>query len=332
MSSGPKKQSEPSRKPKLHRGRQADWPTEISPKGWLDIGWRVFRRIGENRLMLIAAGVTFYLLLAIFPAITAFVSLFGVLAEPSAIGNQLSTLEGIVPAGGLQIVEEQLEKLAAQDEQALGIGLIVALLVTFWSANNGVKTLFEALNIANQENEKRSFVRLNLIAFTFTLGAMLLATAMIFVVGIIPALLGLLNLGSGSEAIIAWLRWPILLIVAGICIALLYRYGPSREPAKWRWVTWGSALATLVWIAASAGFSFYLQNFADYNATYGSLGAIIGFMFWVWISSIILIVGAALNAEMEHQTRKDSTVGEPKPMGERGAVVADKLGPTYADR
>lgn len=313
------------------RGRAAESPSEIPWRGWRDVLWRVWREANEDRITLVAAGVTYYLLLALFPALAAFVSLYGFVANPATVADHVAFLGGLLPSGGIEIIRDQLQSLASEDRHALSIGFLVAFVVAFWSANNGIKSLFEALNIANEEREKRSFLRLNLTAFAFTLGAMVIATGLIVTVGVVPAILALLRLDTFSEIIIAVMRWPVILVLVATGISVLYRYGPSRERAKWRWISWGSALATIVWIAASAGFSFYLQNFANYNATYGSLGAVIGLMLWTWISVVILLVGAELNAEMEHQTTRDSTTGRPRPMGERGAVVADTLGETFGD-
>ncbi|MEX0405596.1 YihY/virulence factor BrkB family protein [Aquibium sp. LZ166] len=313
------------------RGREAEWPSEIPAKGWKDILWRVWSEITEDRVTLIAAGAAFYLLLALFPAMAAFVSLYGFVADPSNIAEQVSFLGGVLPSGGMELIQDQLESLVTQDSSALSLSFVFAFLISFWSANNGVKTLFEALNVAYEENEKRSFVWLNLVAFTFTLGAMVMGILMIAVVGVIPAFLSIVNLGQFSEQLIAIGRWALMLVLIVFGVSLLYRYGPSRETAKWRWISWGSGLATVVWIVASIAFSYYLQNFANYNATYGSLGAVIGFMLWAWISVVILIVGAEINAEMEHQTARDSTTGDPQPMGERGATVADTLGRPVVD-
>ena len=308
------------------RGRLATRPSEIPPKGWYDIFWRVWHEVQKDRVMLVAAGATFYLLLALFPALTAFVSFYGFMADPGTIVQHVAFLASVVPAGGLDIIRERLESLASQPSQTLSFGFAIAFLLAFWSANNGVKALFEAINIAYEEAETRSFLKLNLITFCFTLGTMILAAALIGAVAVVPAAIALLNLDSYSQGLVQLLRWPILLVLIAAAISLLYRYGPSRERAKWRWVTWGSIGATIVWMAVSVGFSFYLSNFANYEATYGSLGAVIGFMVWTWISVITLIVGAEVNAEMEHQTSMDSTTGEPKPMGQRGAVVADTVG------
>ncbi|MEX0955939.1 MAG: YihY/virulence factor BrkB family protein [Rhizobiaceae bacterium] len=311
------------------RGRSAAKPSGIPARGWKDIVWRVFKRFFDDRIGLIAAGVAFYILLGLFPALTAFVSLYGFLFDPQTIAEQVSYLRGLLPSGGIEVIREQLQSLASQDRNTLSIGFAAALLVAFWSANNGVKTLFEAVNVAYRESEKRSILKTNIIAFAFTVGAMMLIALMAVSAGIVPLVLSFLHLDRLSESIIVFGRWPIIFVVVVFSISLIYRFGPSRAPAKWRWISWGSVLATTVWIAASAAFSFYLQNFANYNATYGSLGAAIGLMLWAWLSALILIVGAEVNAEMEHQTTSDSTTGEPQPMGKRGAVVADTLGRSF---
>ncbi len=308
------------------RGRDAERPSQLPAVAWKDILWRVWQQAIEDRITLVAAGAAFYLLLALFPTLAAFVSIYGFVADPVTVADHVAFLGGLMPGGGLDLIRGQLENLAGQDRDALSIGFLIAVLAAFWSANNGVKTLFQALNIAYEEREKRSFIRLNLIAFTFTLGSIAIGIIMITAIGVVPAAMALLQVEAFSGTLVGLLRWPVLLVLVAAGITILYRFGPSRERAKWRWITWGGGLATLVWIAASAGFSFYLQNFADYNATYGSLGAVVGLMFWIWISVLILIVGAEVNAEMEHQTAVDTTTGEPRPMGKRGAVVADTLG------
>ena len=313
------------------RGRSANWPSEFGAVAWKDIGWRVWSEVKDDRVLLIAAGVTFYLLLALFPALAAFVSLYGFVADPTTIADQVSYLGGLLPNAGLEVIEQQLKALVSKDAEALSLGFLVGLAIALWSANNGVKALFDAMNVAYEEVEKRSFVRLNLTSAMFTLGAFIIASFMLLAVGIVPAMLALLHLERWTEVLIAFARWPLLLASIWLGISLIYRYGPSRDNAKWRWLNWGSILATFVWLSASVAFSFYLQNFANYDATYGSLGAVIGLMMWTWISVIILIIGAEINAEMEHQTAIDTTVGPPKPMSQRGAVVADTIGRSSDD-
>ncbi|WP_099868127.1 YihY/virulence factor BrkB family protein [Pararhizobium haloflavum] len=308
------------------RGRRADSPRQIPKRGWWDIGWRIWRNIGDNRIMLVAAGATFYLLLALFPALAAFVSLYGLVADPVSIGDQIAFLGRLLPSGSLDIIESQLDALASQDASALSFGFVAGLVIALWSANNGIKTLFDALNIVYNEREKRSFIRLNLFSAVFTMGGILIGIVLIVSVGVVPAIIAFLRLGDYVDLLIATLRWPVMLVFVLTGISLLYRFGPSRKRAKWRWLVPGALFATIFWIIASAAFSYYLQNFADYNATYGSLGAVIGFMTWTWISVIILLVGAQLNAEIEHQTANDTTVGSAAPIGKRGAFMADEIG------
>jgi membrane protein len=188
------------------------------------------------------------------------------------------------------------------------------------------------MNVAYEETEKRSFLAVNLLSFAFTLAAMIVGILLIVVVGVVPTVLSFLHLDGMTNILVLVFRWPLLLVAVAVGISILYRYGPSREPARWTWITWGAALATIVWLAASLVFSWYLQNFADYNATYGSLGAVIGFMMWTWISVLILLAGAELNAEIEHQTARDSTTGKPLRRGERGAAMADTVGSSREDR
>ncbi|WP_136619719.1 MULTISPECIES: YihY/virulence factor BrkB family protein, partial [Mesorhizobium] len=226
----------------------------------------------------------------------------------------------------LDLIRDQLHALATQKPGALGIGFFVGLAIALWSANSGMKALFDAMNIAYEESEKRSFITLNLMSILFTVGALFIGIVLLLTVGVVPALLRFLYLDAWTETLVAVSRWPVLVVAMLTGISLLSRFGPSREHAKWRWLSWGALAATGVWIAASWLVSFYLQHFANYNATYGSLGAVVGLMMWTWISVIILIAGAAINAEMEHQTAIDSTTGPALPMGKRGAVVADTLG------
>lgn len=312
----------------LERGRDASWPSHIPFRGWKDIFWRLVREISEDRVMLIAAGATFYLLLALFPALAAFVSVYGLLSDPATVAEQMRFLDGLIPAGGLELVNNQLLSLAIQPRDALSLGFLFSLAIALWSANNGVKTLFEALNVAYEEQEKRGFFKLHLITFAFTLSVILIGVVMFVAIGVVPALLALVPLGAFIEDLIRLLRWPLLVVFVWTGISILYRYGPSRARAKWRWITWGGFLATVAWFATSVGFSYYLENFANYNAVYGSLGAAIGFMMWLWLSVTIILVGAEINAEIEHQTKRDSTAGPDRPMGKRGAHVADTIGKT----
>ena len=310
------------------RGRTARRPSDIPPRGWKDVLTRVYTEIMEDNILLIAGGVTFYLLLALFPALAAFVSVYGLFADPATIADHVSALDGVLPDEGLRLIKEQLAAVTDKQGGALTTGLLISLAIAFWSANTGMKAIIEALNIAYEEREKRSFVRLTLVSFAFTIGGMLVSTVVLTAVAVIPAALAVFNFGDLGDLLLRLLRWPVLLGLVSVALAILYRFGPSRKEAEWRWVTWGSALATLVWLLGSLGFTYYLENFADYNATYGALGALIGFLLWLWISATIIIVGAELNAEMEYQTEIDTTTGPDRPMGRRGAVVADNVAET----
>jgi len=211
-------------------------------------------------------------------------------------------LAGVLPEGGLQIIREQIERLAAQPAQRLGIATIMGLGVSLWSANGGMKAMFDALNVVYHEKEKRSFIRLNSISLAFTLGSMAFILIALAAMTMMPVVLSYLGLSRLTELLIRVGRWPVLLLVVSFAIALIYRYGPSRDQPKWRWITPGSVFAALAWLCLSLLFSWYTENFGSYNKTYGSLGAVIGFMTWLWLSNIVNLVGAKLNAETEHQT------------------------------
>jgi membrane protein len=312
------------------RGRHATQPMQIPRKGWYDILWRTYQEMQQDRLLSIAGGVSFFTLLAIFPAITALVSAYGLFFNPATIANDIGQLSDLVPANVLTIVHEQATRIASNSNQTLSLGLIVGILVSLWSAMSGVKAVIDALNVIYEQRESRSFIKLNLVALVFTLfgfAAFLLAMAAIVV---LPLILSPIGFGNLTETVTRIARWPVLLIVLLLGLAILYRYGPDRRAARWQWVSIGSVFATLTWFVASFLFSWYLTNFANYNATYGSLGAVVGLMIWLWISTVVVLLGAELNAEIEHQTARDSTIGAEKPLGARGAVMADTVGAKQA--
>jgi membrane protein len=308
------------------RGRLADTPSEIPALGWKDILWRIYARINDCRIIAVAAGVTFYALLAIFPAIAALISIYGLFADPSSMASQLDTVSGFLPGGAIDVIRDQMNRIASQGKGALSFAFLVGLVISLWSANAGVKAMFDALNVAYGEKEKRSFVRLNLISLSVTLGAIAFLLVALALVAVMPIALQYIGLQNSTQWIVTLARWPLLFIAIAGALAILYRYGPSRTEPKWRWITWGSLSAAVLWVAVSVLFSWYAGNFGSYNETYGSLGAVIGFMTWIWISVIVILAGAALDAEMEHQTVRDSTSGGPKPMGQRGAAMAYTIG------
>jgi len=312
------------------RGRAAHAPTQIPGKGWKDILMRVWGEISDDRVTLIAAGVTYYLLLALFPALTAFVSVYGLVADPQTVTEHVQLLAGILPGGGVEIISGELQRLSSQSAGSLSVALIISILMALWSASAGVKSLFEAMNVAYDEKETRGFIKLNALALAFTLGGVIAALLMIGVVIVLPAALSFLGLGTALEWVIRIAGYLAAAAIMTLGIAALYRWGPSRQVAKWRWITPGAVLAIVVMLLVSLLFSWYVANFGNYNKTYGSLGALIGFLTWVWLSVTILVVGGELNSEIEHQTAEDSTTGPSRAMGQRGAKMADTLGRTSA--
>ncbi len=308
------------------RGRSARSPSQIPWRGWKDILLRTYQETQDDRLLSLAAGVVFYSLVALFPAIGAGVSFYALFADAGTIGKHLSLAAGIVPTDVLDILREEITRIGAKSDGRLTFGFLLELGIALWSANAGMKAIFDALNIIYDEQERRGLVRLNLISLFFTIcgiGAVLLAVSAVVV---FPLLLAAFGLATMDEPIIGYLRWPAMGVLIVIGLAVLYRYGPSRRPAKWRWINVGSIFAASAWLVVSSLFSWYLGNFANYNATYGSLGAVVGLMMWMWLSAIVVLVGAELNSEIEHQTSHNSTIGPEKPLGIRGAVMADTVG------
>jgi membrane protein len=308
------------------RGRLAKKPSDIPAPGWKDIIWRVYQNIGSDRVIALAAGVTFYSILALFPAVAALVALYGLFADPNTIAAHLDGLSGIFPEGGLSVLGEEMKRIAAQGGNTLGMTFIVGLATALWSANAGMKSLIDTLNLVNKEPEERGFIKLNAISLTFTLAAIVFVLLAVGAMVLLPIVLNYLGIAAAAELAAKILRWPAMLIAVMFGLALAYRYGPSRAKPRWRWITWGSAFAAIGWLAVSILFSWYAVNFGSYNKTYGSLGAVIGFMIWIWLSVIVILLGAELNAEMEHQSARDTTTGAAKPMGSRDAKMADTVG------
>ncbi len=307
------------------RGRAADFPHAIPLIGWRDILWRTLKEISRDKLPSAAGAVTFYVLLAIFPAIGAFVSLYGLLWDVAAVQEQLQGLSGVFPGPVIQIVGDQMLRLAGQHPGKLSAAFLVSLLVSVWSATAGMRALFEGLNVAYDEVETRPLLRRTAFTYGSTFAALVFLALVAGVLVAAPVVLAWLGLARADSWWFA-LRWCLVGAVTMAVFSLVYRYGPSRARARWRWVTWGAALASAGWLGGSLGFSWYVANVAHFDATYGSLGAVVGFMLWVWVSVIILLVGAELNAEIEHQTAMDSTTGPEQPMGLRGAAMADTVG------
>jgi membrane protein len=308
------------------RGRSATTPSAIPARGWKDILLRVATNFSQHRIMSLAAGMTYYSILAIFPAIAALVAIYGLFADPTSIAKHLDQLGGFLPGGAVNVARDQLTRLTSNGSKTLGLAFLIGLAISLWSANAAMKALFDTLNIVYGEEEKRGFFKLNAISLCFTIVAILFVVAALGSVVAVPVILNSVGLSNAGDLLLRIGRWPAMYIVITLALAIIYRFGASREAPRWRWITWGSAIAALLWLAGSALFSWYASNFGKFNETYGSLGAIIGFMTWLWISAIIILLGAEIDAEMEHQTARDTTEGAPKPMGARGAHVADSVG------
>lgn len=308
------------------RGRYAEGPSDIPALGWKDILIRAWRNIADDRIVALAAGVTFYGILAIFPALAALVSVYGLFADPSIIQRDVHALSSILPPGVIDVVGDQMRRLTSRGPTTLGATFAGSLVFSLWSANSGIQSLFDALNIVYHEKEKRSYPKLYAVSLAFTLAGLAFGIVVIGLVAVLPVALSYVHLGADIAVLLSGLRWPLMLVLIALAIAVVYRLGPSREKAQWRWVTWGSLLASVLWLGASMLFSWYTTSLASYDRTYGSLGAVIIFMTWVWITNIVVLLGAELDAEIEHQTMQDTTTGPPRPMGERGAHVADTIG------
>jgi membrane protein len=281
-------------------GRTFD-PWQLPWRDWWAVLKRVFSFMSTERVTLTAAGVSYYTLLALFPALAALVSVYGLVNDANSLSAHLDTLSGIVPESILRFVGAELTRLVESNPRSLGIGAVVSLLVALWSANGGVKSMFWAMNMAYDRAEERSFVTLNLITFTFTLAAMLVFVVVINALVVMPLMVNALGLGAVGRLLGTVIPGAFAFIIVYAAIALVYRFGPSQPPAGWRWLTPGALAAALVWLLASIGFSFYLANFSNYDATYGTLGTAIGLLIWLYISAFIVIVGADVNAELEKQ-------------------------------
>jgi membrane protein len=312
------------------RGRHADAPHEIPAAGWLDILRRVKQQLAEDNLSLVAAGAAFYGLLAIFPALAALVSLYGLFTDPQTVEQQMQSVQSMLPQAAGQLIQQQLTRIASTGGGALTIGAVIGFVLALWSSKKGVSSIMTALNIVYDEEEKRGFLKLNALALLLTFGLLLFVIVALVAIAFVPT-----ALGSGASGplgtIVNWLRWPLIAVASIFVLDVLYRYGASRENAEWRWVTWGAAVATLLWLGGSALFSWYVSSFGSYNETYGSVAAVAVLMMWLWLSTYFVLIGAELNAEMEHQTSKDTTTGRERPQGQRGAYVADTVGESRGD-
>jgi membrane protein len=306
-------------------GHEAKQPSDIPARGWKQVVMRVGSRISRDNLSIIAAGVAFYALLAIPSTLTALVALYGLAFDPQDVQRQVASLNGAMPGEAVQLIGQQLQTVTSQPQSRLGVSFIVALLVAIWGTRSAMSTFITALNVAYAEDEKRGFFRFQAAAFALTALAVVFAVLSIALIAVLPAAINFLPFGDFGKTIASVIRWPVLLALVIVGLSVIYRYAPSRSEPKWRWVSWGAAVATILWIIGSALFSVYVGQFASYNKTYGSLGAVVVLMMWLYVSAFAVLLGAELNAELEHQTARDTTTGRPKRMGDRGAWAADTV-------
>lgn len=284
------------------RTAQAGNPPAAGRAHWKTILWHLYERSNDDRLLATAAGVVFYGLLAVFPAVTALVSSYGLFADPATIGSNLQTLALMLPEGSFQIVQDQIARVLAGGSAALGGTFLFGLALALWSANAGIKAVIDALNVVHQVRETRSFIRLNLLSLALTAGGIAALMLMVSAVVAFPLAFNRIGLGPESGFILGLARWPLLFVVLLVALSVLYRFGPDRPMGRWEWMEAGTLAAAVLWISGSAALSWYLSNFGNYNATYGSLGAAIGLMVWMWMSATIVLFGAELNSEIERQS------------------------------
>jgi membrane protein len=310
------------------RGREATRASDVPPRGWWDVLRRTIREVRDDDVSTIAASVAFYSLLALFPALIALVSVYGLAADPRDVGEQLRSFTRALPRDARQLVTDQLTSITRRSDGGLGTAAVIGIAAALWSAAGGVAALIKGLNKVYDERETRRFLRLRGLALLLTVGGVVVAIAMVGLIAAAPAVARRI-LGSGTAATtVVLLRWPLLALLILVALAVLYRFAPDREKPKWRWVSWGAIVAATIWLVASVGFSIYVDVLGSYNETYGSLGAVVVLMLWLYLAALAVLFGAELNAELERQTARDTTTGAERPLGERDAYAADTLGET----
>jgi membrane protein len=297
-------------------GRDAERPSQIPPRGWFAVLKRVKAEVKEDNVPLLAAGVAFYAMLAIFPAIIALVTIYGMVADPAQVESQVGEFAKSLPSGADQLITEQLKNVVNAGRQSLSIGLAVSLLAVLWSVSSGVQGLVKSLNLVYDERETRGFIKLRGLSLLLTL----------VLIAVFPGVVDNLELGKAGELAASIVRWLVLALLVLVAFAVLYRFAPDRANPRWRWVSGGAVVALVLWLLGSIGFSWYVDNFGKYNQTYGALAAVIILLLWLFLSAFAVLLGAEFDAETERQTARDTTTGPERPLGRRDAEVADTLG------
>lgn len=309
------------------RGRNATKPTEIPLKGWLDIFARTRQQINEDNLTVVSAGVAFYGFVAVVPALAAVIAVYGWVSDPGEVGRQIESLAQVLPNEALPMLQEQMLRITSAGAKA-GWGALVGFALALYSASKATGAMITGLNIAYDELEHRRFFKLMGISFLLTIGAIVGAVFAVAMVAVLPTVLERLQIKSGTEILLNFARWPLLIGCFMGSLAVMYRFGPCRHDAKWSWVSPGAIVSAALWLLGSGLFSLYVSKFAGYDKTYGPLGTVVIFMMWLYLSAFVVLLGAEFNSEMERQTKQDSTEGRPKPLGARGANAADTVGPS----
>lgn len=311
---------------KPERGRRADKPRQIPATGWLDIVWRVKQETLQDLVAMMAAGIAFNAMLALFPTIAAIISIWALVMDPQALANQIVELSRYLPPEASSLINDQARKIGESTGTGLSLTALGSVLVAMFVASKGVLWMVTGLNVVYGEVDRRGSLQRGWIVAALTLGLILVLLISIAFIAFFPLAIGMLGLDTLLVTVIVWLRWPVLLMVMMLVIAVFYRFGPDRRPPRWQWVSVGSVVATLLWLIGSAGLSFYFGRVINLSDIYGSLGAVVMLMLWFWLSAFTVLLGAEFNAEMERQTYRDTTVGTDRPLGERDAYAADTLG------
>ncbi|MGF1629492.1 MAG: YihY/virulence factor BrkB family protein [Kiloniellaceae bacterium] len=305
------------------RGEYADQPFEIPWRGWWQVMKRVQGEVVKDRLSIISAGISFYCLLSVFPAIAMFIMLYGLVSDAETVRQQVSTFSGMLPDQAYAVLLTQLERVESTPSGSLGFGLLLSFALTAWGASRAVQALMIAMNVAYEEQESRGIIEKNLVAFALTIGGLCFFAVSIAAIAALPAAIAFLDVGGALAVGLVLLQWTVLCIAAVLALTVVYRFAPCRASARFRWLTPGAIVATLLWLVSSLLFSFYVANFANYNETFGSIGAVVVLLLWFYISAFAVCIGAEINAELERQTYRDTTTGPIRPIGRRGAYVAD---------
>jgi membrane protein len=306
-------------------GDQAEVPTQIPAKGWWQVTRRAFKESSADNVGILAGGISYSAFLAIFPALIAGISLFGLVADPATIAQQAEGVLAALPQEAQPLIRDQITSLTQTSGSALSVGLVISILLALWSASGGTSNLMTAINIAYDEKESRNFVKLRGTALLLTLGAIVFVLLTLALVAVVPAVLNALNLGTFITLIVQIVRWVLLVVLIVVALAVVYRLAPDRDAPQFKWTSAGALVAAVLWVLGSLAFSLYVNNFGSYNKTYGTLAGVVILLLWLYLTSYIILLGAEINAESEKQTKQDTTKGPPLPMGERRAEAADTV-------